>query len=62
MEQSLGKDGWIEHQRESWVWIKDRFVPYPFQYKPHRQPGSAMSARVQGLIDVAERLAHGRPS
>lgn len=62
MEQALGKEGWIEHQRESWVWIKDRFVPYPFQYNPHRQPDSAVSARVQGLIDVAERLVHGHPS
>jgi protoporphyrinogen oxidase len=31
MDLSLGKDGWLEHERESWVWMKDRFVPYPFQ-------------------------------
>ncbi len=36
MERSLGKDGWYHHQRESWVWIHDRFVPYPFQNNIHR--------------------------
>ncbi|MBN8555180.1 MAG: FAD-dependent oxidoreductase [Deltaproteobacteria bacterium] len=24
-------NGWLEHSRESWVWIRDRFVAYPFQ-------------------------------
>ncbi|MDC1174063.1 FAD-dependent oxidoreductase [Bacteriovoracaceae bacterium] len=36
MELALGKDGWFHHQRESWVWINDRFVPYPFQNNIHR--------------------------
>src|SRR6266545_2590927 len=31
MDLALGADGWLNHQRESWVWIADRFVPYPFQ-------------------------------
>lgn len=54
MEQALGRDGWIEHQRESWVWIRERFVPYPFQYNLHRLPGAEMWACVQGLMDAAE--------
>ena len=24
-------ESWLLHERESWVWIEDRFVPYPFQ-------------------------------
>lgn len=36
MEKALGENGWNHHQRESWVWIKDRFVPYPFQNNIHR--------------------------
>ncbi len=31
MMAALGEDGWLTHQRESWVWMKNRFVPYPFQ-------------------------------
>jgi protoporphyrinogen oxidase len=30
--------GWLEHERESWVWIRGRWVPYPFQYNIHRLP------------------------
>ena len=30
MEQALG-DAWVEHIRESWVWIRDRWVPYHFR-------------------------------
>src|SRR5271168_4582876 len=30
MKQALGEH-WLHHQRESWVWIDGRFVPYPFQ-------------------------------
>jgi protoporphyrinogen oxidase len=30
--------GWLEHIRESWVWIKERWVPYPFQHNLHRLP------------------------
>jgi len=25
-------NGWLEHQRESWIWIQNQFVAYPFQY------------------------------
>lgn len=27
---------WLWHERESWIWIRDRFVPYPFQNNIHR--------------------------
>ena len=38
MDELLGPDGWLYHDRESWVWIRDRFVPYPFQLNLHRLP------------------------
>jgi protoporphyrinogen oxidase len=28
---NLLRNEWLTHERESWIWIKDRFVPYPFQ-------------------------------
>ena len=34
--------GWLWHDRESWVRIAGRFVPYPLQYNIHRlDPGEA---------------------
>ena len=27
---------WLHHERESWIWIRKRFVPYPFQNNIHR--------------------------
>lgn len=38
MDLALGADGWLDHQRESWVWMHNRFIPYPFQNNIHRLP------------------------
>src|SRR5262249_55834233 len=27
----LMKDEWLFHERSSWIWMKERFIPYPFQ-------------------------------
>src|SRR6266480_1016150 len=31
MDLALPPEEWLWHERESWIWIKNRFVPYPFQ-------------------------------
>lgn len=49
MIEALGADGWLHHQRESWVWIYDRFVPYPFQNNIHRLPQKARDECLAGL-------------
>ncbi|MBL92822.1 MAG: amine oxidase [Myxococcales bacterium] len=49
MELALGTDGFFQHQRESWVYMKDRFVPYPFQYNLHRLPKSDQQMALAGL-------------
>ena len=36
MDLALGADGWLSHQRESWCWVRRRWVPYPFQNNLHR--------------------------
>src|ERR1043166_8411547 len=38
MHELIPKKQWLTHQRESWIWMKDRFVPYPLQYNFHRLP------------------------
>jgi len=55
MELAFGEDGWLTHERESWVWIRDRFVPYPFQNNLHRLDPEDRWHCVKGLLDVARR-------
>jgi protoporphyrinogen oxidase len=53
MDRALGKDGWLHHQRESWIWMRDRFIPYPFQYNLHRLPAAEQWECVRGLLEVS---------
>ncbi len=55
MDMALGPDGWNTHQRESWVWIKKRFVPYPFQNNLHRLDAEDRWACVEGLLEAWQR-------
>jgi len=50
----LGEDGWLHHERESWVWIRDRFVPYPFQNNIHRLPQEDLHKCLQGLVEITK--------
>jgi protoporphyrinogen oxidase len=36
MDLALPPEDWLWHERESWIWFKDRFIPYPFQNNLHR--------------------------
>jgi protoporphyrinogen oxidase len=51
MDTALG-DAWVEHVREAWVWIRDRWIPYPFQNNVWRLPPDDLLACVNGLIDL----------
>jgi protoporphyrinogen oxidase len=51
---------WLHHQRESWVWYKNRFVPYPFQNNIHRLDAGDREKVLKGLELAAERR-HGLP-
>lgn len=50
VEKALGKSGWIEHIRNSQIWIKNRFVPYPFQNNIHRLPTTDQWHCLFGLL------------
>ena len=52
MREFLGVDGWLHHERESWVWIRDRFVPYPFQNNIHRLPKVDLEKCLLGLVEI----------
>lgn len=49
MDEACQKEGWLTHQRESWVWIQDKFVPYPFQYNFQLLNESTVSKCLNGL-------------
>jgi protoporphyrinogen oxidase len=52
MVEALGDEGWLHHQRESWVWMKNRFVPYPFQNNIRYLPKESMWRCLEGIINV----------
>lgn len=57
MDEVLGVDGWLEHERESWVWMRDRFIPYPFQNNIHRLPQEELVRCLEGLVDITRQPA-----
>lgn len=62
MIRALGEDGWLHHERESWVWIEDRFVPYPFQNNIRYLSKDRMWQCLAGIIEANKRAATaGKP-
>lgn len=49
MDRVMGDD-WHHHDREAWVWMRDRFVPYPLQYNIQGLPDDEMRACLVGLL------------
>jgi protoporphyrinogen oxidase len=52
MDEFLGVDGWLHHQRESWIWMRDRFIPYPLQNNIHRLPAHDLNRCLEGLREI----------
>lgn len=61
MKDALGEEGWLNHQRESWVWMKNRFVPYPFQNNIRYLPKDSMWKCLNGIIHNYQNPATGKP-
>jgi len=57
--QALG-DQWVEHQREAWVWMRERWIPYPFQNNIWRLPPDELVKCLAGLVE-AHRAPNGEP-
>jgi protoporphyrinogen oxidase len=53
MDELLGLDGWLHHDRESWVWVRGGFVPYPFQLNLHRLPDADRDVCLRGLAEAS---------
>jgi len=51
MEELLG-DSWLVHERESWVWMRNRFIPYPLQQNVWRLPEEDLIMCLNGFLTV----------
>ncbi len=51
IEKALGGQ-YLQHQREAWVWMLNRFIPYPFQNNIKDLPPDVMWECVEGLLDA----------
>lgn len=54
MARALG-DAWVEHVREAWVWMRSRWIPYPFQNNIWRLPQAELDACLRGLEALQSR-------
>lgn len=51
LDEVLDGSQWNRHQRSTFVWFADRFVPYPFQHNLHHLPAQDRWDCVKGLLD-----------
>lgn len=48
---------WVKHEREAWVWLRNQFIPYPFQNNIWRLPAPDLVQCLEGLLSV-----HNKPA
>jgi protoporphyrinogen oxidase len=58
MDQAL--DEWVEHVREAWVWMRNRWIPYPFQNNIWRLPEAELDACIKGLEAIQDKPTRPR--
>jgi len=46
---------WLQHERESWIWDRDRFIPYPFQNNIHRLRDDEVVECITSLIEAQKQ-------
>lgn len=51
METLIPREGWLPHERESWIWMVGRFIPYPLQYNIGKLPTPIMLECLAGLLN-----------
>jgi protoporphyrinogen oxidase len=61
MARSIGANDWFTHERESWVWMRERFVPYPLQNNLRYLPKEDIWRSVKGLLDLKRNVSGVKP-
>ncbi len=52
---------WLEHQREAWIYMRERFIPYPFQNNIRLLPAPEMRECLRGLIACVREGSSSQP-
>ncbi|HLH44319.1 MAG TPA: FAD-dependent oxidoreductase [Bryobacteraceae bacterium] len=60
MERLLAGE-WLQHERQAWVWMRERFIPYPFQNNIRHLPPAELRDCLRGLIACVRNADHGAP-
>jgi protoporphyrinogen oxidase len=60
MDDLLG-DQWLERQREAWIWMRERFIPYPLQNNIWRLPADDLIACLEGMVEAISAPARRPP-
>jgi len=53
--------GWHFHEREAWIWMQNRFIPYPLQNNIHLLPPDVYWECLKGVIDIHNTGARSKP-
>ncbi|MGE0256741.1 MAG: NAD(P)/FAD-dependent oxidoreductase [Alphaproteobacteria bacterium] len=56
MDDLLGGE-WLHHQREAWIWMRDRFIPYPFQNNVRHLPPVELLSCLAGFLAARRKPA-----
>lgn len=57
MQELIPPESWVAHERESWIWMRDRFIPYPLQYNIGRLPQRDMLECLAGLMQCSSNTS-----
>ena len=58
---SLLQDQWLEHRRESSIWMCNRFIPYPLQNHIWRLPDEKRNLCLEGLRSAVHTKKQSKP-
>ena len=53
LDDLLGEN-WFEHEREAWIWMRNQWIPYPFQSNMWRLPQADLEKCLLGLESINE--------
>lgn len=59
MKSIMPMESWLSHERESWIWMCKRFIPYPLQKNIGRLPKKELMECLSGLLGC---VAHDKGS
>ena len=49
-------NAWLQHVRQSYIWLREKFIPYPFQNNLRHLPAEDLAACLKGLIRAQREI------